>query len=470
MGSSRSTRAFLALGLSFAPPLAAAPTIVHVGLECIAPGRYAVVLSGIEPPGDVQSAKVYFRSELYPDFYYVPMEREGDRFVAFLPQADPSTPRVIYYLEAVDQSFKSVRSEEFAPVIGECEDDPALAHLTGETPEILVGSTAAGASAIPPGFAAAGIIGTIASTGVASAVASGIGTGVAVAGVAGAAGAAGAVVVATQGPASTTTSVAPSTPRPTSTTTTTSAGPSTTTSVPAATTTSAGPTTTSSSTTTTSAAPPLDASCFTVELKKSCHVKADAKCVRLPVDRYAWVLDTQNKFRRIDIPNGDVVANHNWTSAECAQDESITFRLTVYRGSSSSTAEKTLLVPANLMAEPPSELSELSLEARLELPSPDDRSRVRLLLDGRLVGALITGQPLSFRTSLGPGAHEIEAVVVRTPGSPGLLRLDLNRTPGLREGSLSIVQGNVLTAGPRALTLRIGSAPEERFRVRFELE
>jgi hypothetical protein len=59
------------------------------------------------------------------------MKLEGDRFVGILPQAAPSTPRVIYYLEAIDQAFESVRSEEFGPVVGECDDDPALGSFPG---------------------------------------------------------------------------------------------------------------------------------------------------------------------------------------------------------------------------------------------------------------------------------------------------------------------------------------------------
>ena len=125
------TICLFALSVVYAPPIGAAPTIVHAGLECIAPGRFAIVLSGIDPGSEIQTAKVHFRSELYPDFYYVAMKLEGDRFVGILPQAAPSTPRVIYYLEAIDQAFESVRSEEFGPVVGECDDDPALGSFPG---------------------------------------------------------------------------------------------------------------------------------------------------------------------------------------------------------------------------------------------------------------------------------------------------------------------------------------------------
>ena len=102
-----------ALAVAVARETASAPTLVHAGLECIAPGRFAVVLSGIDPSAEIQTAKVYFRSQLYPDFYWVAMTYEEGRFVAILPQATPETPRVIYYLEAIDQAFEV--SNRYAP-------------------------------------------------------------------------------------------------------------------------------------------------------------------------------------------------------------------------------------------------------------------------------------------------------------------------------------------------------------------
>jgi hypothetical protein len=500
-----------ALAVAVARETASAPTLVHAGLECIAPGRFAVVLSGIDPSAEIQTAKVYFRSQLYPDFYWVAMTYEEGRFVAILPQATPETPRVIYYLEAIDQAFEVARSAEFDPIVDDCDDDPAVAYLSGSAPEIVVGATTAGASAIPPGFAAAGIIGTIASTGVASSLGAGIGTGVAVAGAAGAAGAAAAVVVVAQGDSSSTTTVAAAAPTssvapPTSTTTaprsstTTVPGSSTsTTSVTPATTTSSTPgsttsslpttsttstpgsttssTTTSSSTssstttttppvtTTTTAGSPLNASCFTVQVKGPCQVTVDASCVAKPVDRYDWVLDTQDEFDRVDIPDGDEEEDHKWDDDDCEEDENITFRLTVYRGAISSTAEKTVRVRGEDDIRAPEQV-ELSIETRLELAAPDRWSRGRFSIDGRLIAAVTGGQPLTARAALSPGVHELEAVVVRTPGQPGSWSFDFR---GTKVASLQVLQGNALTT-EGGVALQLGGEPEERFRLRFTLE
>ena len=66
--STRSNAIVVVCFVACARALAAEPTIVHAGLECIAPGRFAVVLSGIDPESEVQAAKVYFRSALLSGF------------------------------------------------------------------------------------------------------------------------------------------------------------------------------------------------------------------------------------------------------------------------------------------------------------------------------------------------------------------------------------------------------------------
>ena len=180
---------------------AQAPHIGHTALACIPETDHAVVVGPIEPPDGIQTVKLYFRSSFYPDFYYVEMTRRGDEFFGILPMVGPETTEVVYYVEVVDSVFNSARSEEFvSPVKEPCRDRPAVAYWRGETPGIIVGATTAGSGALPPGFSAVGIIGTITSAGIASSLGGGIGAGTAVAvgaGIAG--GAAGAVVVATSG-------------------------------------------------------------------------------------------------------------------------------------------------------------------------------------------------------------------------------------------------------------------------------
>jgi hypothetical protein len=502
--------------------LEAEPRIEHQGLRCIAPGKFALVLSIIDPDEEVQTAKVYFRSVLYPDFYYIEMHREdkgdgaseGDRFIGVLPQVAPETPKVIYYVEVVDQIFDSVRSAEFDPTVGDCKQDPKGAYFAGDNPGIVVGAVSSSASAIPPGFSAAGIVGAITAAGTATGVGGGISTGVVVASAAAAAGV-GGVVVATASNAETTSSTstststappsgttAPSTTTvvggpppattsisPGSTTTamsTTVPGPATTTSTtPGSTTTTPGSTTSvgattsisssssttssSSSTTTSVAAAPLDSSCFTVQLLAACSIRVDATCVSPPVDRYDWVLDRQNKFRRVTISNGPAVVTQTWTAPDCDTDDTLIFRLTVFRGAASSETEKSLFVPVSLKASREPTPGPTTLRVRLELPMRDGSGSARVLVDGTLVRALRSGEPGEITLSLGAGAHELEAVVARADGTPGSLSVAF-ASAALRPGSIRSVEGNVLASAPDGMTLRLAGASGEGVRLRFELE
>lgn len=145
-------------------------TIDHDELECLVRDRYPIVDASISPGEAVQTSRVYFRSDKYPDFYYVEMPSENptiDDFRAVLPKPSAETERIYYYLEAVDSNFDGLQTEEFDPEVLDVDDcdDPAAAYL-GEDPGIVIGATTAGAAAIPPGFQAVGITGFLSSVGV----------------------------------------------------------------------------------------------------------------------------------------------------------------------------------------------------------------------------------------------------------------------------------------------------------------
>ena len=167
------------------------PDISHDALDCIGVGKYPVVDAAIQPGKEIRTAKVYFRADHYPKFYWVEMVIHEGNFVSILPKPSPRTARIIYYIEAVDVTFNNAVDVEHDPEVREkCEDRPA--YLPGEEPGIIVGATEAGASALPPGFETVGIIGTVATTGVVtSGIGGGAGIGTAVAIGAGAAGAGG---------------------------------------------------------------------------------------------------------------------------------------------------------------------------------------------------------------------------------------------------------------------------------------
>ncbi len=225
---------------SAAPNFAQEPVVQHQALECLPNNQFPQLDAAIQPGAEVQTAKVYFRSQAYPDFYYVLMKRPEaaaslDLFQAILPKPSPDTARVVYYIEAVNRAYQSGRSGENTSQVSSDEDcrrrDPAAAFFTGGRPGIVVGATRVGAASLPPGFQAAGIVSFISAVGAASATGGGIGTGTAALIGAGAAAAVGgAVAVGGGGGSSTTTTVSAATT--TSTTTTTVAPTTSTTSVP----------------------------------------------------------------------------------------------------------------------------------------------------------------------------------------------------------------------------------------------
>jgi len=155
----RSSDALCLLALSLLAPAAPAwaqgePTIQHQALECLPNNQFPQLDATIQPGAEVQSAKVYFRAEAFPDFYYVLMKRPEaaaslDLFQAILPKPSPDTARVVYYLEAVNQAYQSGRGRENTSEVSSDEDckrrDPAAAFFPGERPGIVVGATRVGA-------------------------------------------------------------------------------------------------------------------------------------------------------------------------------------------------------------------------------------------------------------------------------------------------------------------------------------
>ncbi len=154
---------------------------------------------------------MYFRSDKYPDFYFVEMAGTGDDFEAVLPIPSEETDTVIYYVEAVTGTYDTGRTAEHDTIVAsdsECRRrDAAAAWWTGGDPGIVVGATIDGAPAMPPGFQALGITGFVSTAGAMSSAGGGIGTGAAIGIGAGAAAAVGAGVALSGGDASSTTTV-----------------------------------------------------------------------------------------------------------------------------------------------------------------------------------------------------------------------------------------------------------------------
>ena len=149
--------------------------ISHDELECLTYDHFPLVDANITPGEMIQISRVYFRSDKYPDFYYVDMGAEHptiDDFRAILPKPSLETKRIYYYVESVDANFDSLQTPEYDPEVLEVQDckDRGAGWFQGEEPGIVIGAIQAGAAAIPPGFQAAGITGFVSSVGVLTSV------------------------------------------------------------------------------------------------------------------------------------------------------------------------------------------------------------------------------------------------------------------------------------------------------------
>jgi hypothetical protein len=100
-----------------------------------------------------------------------------------------------------------------------------------------------------------------------------------------------------------------------------------------------------------------------------------------------------------------------------------------------------------------------------DLAPPGARGQV--VVDG--VQAVFPGSGVeTFSLPLGPGAHRFEATLVDGPGRPGTWRFDLSAL-GLSPGSLRIVAGEALQAGPANVVFRLRGKSGERVVFTFEV-
>jgi hypothetical protein len=201
-------------------------------------------------------------------------------------------------------------------------------------------------------------------------------------------------------------------------------------------------------------------------------VHLDATCVSQPVDRYEWVLDTTNEFDRVTVSNGPAVLDYTWDDDDCEDGETITFRLTVYRGAASSSATKSTYVPGedDLKALSAERLLPLSVAVQFDGASSGVRQRAQIGLDGVAVPPVVpSGERAELRVNAAAGRREIAALVMGGRGEPGLLRIDLNGTIAVVAGSLRATEGAVMAQGPRTIVFRLDGRPGEVVRFTFEL-
>jgi hypothetical protein len=474
----------LATTLLFASSLGAQPRIEHDDVDCLPRGEFTQFLASIQPTSSIRTAKLYFRSNLYPEFYFVAMSLDAaSSFEAVMPLPAAETTKVVYYIEAVDLSFQTTRSEELEVSVSDdsgCRRGPGAVLFPGANPGIVVGAIHAGAPAIPAGFQASGITGFLTATGgVAATGGGGIGIGVAVGAAAGAAAGVG-VIVAGGGGNGGAASTSPTTTAPPlgggSTTSTTIAGSSTTTSVMGAPTTTSAPstssitTTTTEPSTTTTAPSPLTA-CFEWQALGNCRVFFDSCSTSAgSITRYEW--------RMLGPPVTEPPQVESFTfnfeaDPRCTGTMSFNYpvRLTVFDslGRSESTQQNVTVQSGTTSRTNDGTSTTLSFRSQLAAQPPDGRARGQIMVNGARLPPSDNASASRHEVRVGAGTVRIE-VTLLTPVSPGSFwELDFSSSEGLVAGSVKPEGGAVVGADERRIVFRLNGDRGETFRLRVEV-
>lgn len=461
------------------------PSIRHQRVDCLAPDHFARLFATIQPGDSVRTAKLYFRSDKYPDFYYVEMQRVEERFQAVLPKPGAETKRVIYYIEAVDAAFSAARTGEHDLEIKDpCDRRSSdAAYFTGDNPGIVVGATEAGAPAIPPGFQVAGISGFITAAGLAIGAGGGGGAATAVL-VLGAAGATAGIVVAAGGensgstssvfgaPGSTTTSSG--SPTASTSSTTTVSGPTTTT----GSTTTVGPGTTtatstssSSTTTTTISMPTPPTACFQFESVPRCTVRLDARCSSGTIKEYQWRFvqapgPPSNETRLSPDP-----FVHDWQDDQACKSNSCGFsrsvRLTAVGPAGQSTTEFSVRVTCLGGYSVEAIAPQITFTSFLGIPPFDGSVRAHVLLeDGRLDATDNSGPTRHYVEGRLEGST-VDAYLAEDAPQGGFWRFDFSGREALRPGSLEVLEGQVISLDSRSVVFRLNGQAAERIKFRL---
>jgi hypothetical protein len=140
------------------------PVIEHRPVGCVEAGLFPRVTARFGPPTAISRARVYFRAEGTPNWYYLGMQAEGNVFSGVLPRPGKSTKRIEYYVEATDKAVVTTKSAEFSATVvshaGECPAGESVAVSLTKGPSDKPLAAAPGAPSSPPGFWGEGHLGT----------------------------------------------------------------------------------------------------------------------------------------------------------------------------------------------------------------------------------------------------------------------------------------------------------------------
>lgn len=139
---------------------AAGPAIEHKAVSCIVAGVFPRLDACFVPQEDLSRARVHFRADGTPHWYFVDMAAAGGCRSVLLPKPLPTTSAIDYYVSALGRTFDETRTSEYTPRVvaraGDCDRDLLVAGSAGSATVVL--GAAAGAPAVPAGFSPEGIV------------------------------------------------------------------------------------------------------------------------------------------------------------------------------------------------------------------------------------------------------------------------------------------------------------------------
>jgi hypothetical protein len=153
--------------------------IDHKDVSCIVVGKYPKMNACFAPNSDVARARVYFRPEGNPNWYYVEMKADAPCMAGVLPKPRKEllNKHVDYYVHVTDKKFTEARTLEYNPIVvsaeSDCKNKPVAPYVTNAAVQVFPG--------LPAGFAVGGGLGTAGAVGIGAAVAGAAAGGVAIA-------------------------------------------------------------------------------------------------------------------------------------------------------------------------------------------------------------------------------------------------------------------------------------------------
>lgn len=420
---------WLALGRALAQEL----TVRTDDVECVPEGRFPEITACFEPASKLARARLYFRADRTPHWYFVEMRPRDPCHVGVLPRPKRSAERIVYYVEGLDKSFGVSRSAERSAAVKnriEC----AAAALDKAT--VVVGALG-GAPLVPAGFATAGV-----------------GASVVAAGVAGA----GAVVAGVVGGGGTST---------TSTTTTTpsAGGTSTTTTLPSSTTTTVGPSTTLATTTT-------PASSTTTTVVSCGDTRAPSSAITFPVNGLLVTLLVTIVASASDdvgvtevefLVDGSVISTDTsppyaalWNTLSVPNGSHVlTARARDACGNATLSSPVTVTV-FNLLLASGSGRARLRWTSQLDVAGGSGQVVVN-----RTALAFVGAGPVSATGDVAQGEQVVEAWLVSGEGRPGVWRFGFDSPSGIRL-AIRPIAGDVVQLTPTGVSFRLQGRPGER--------